>query len=70
MLLTGFKLSNKNSEAKFMIYNWGVVQSNKINCPAGVALGYRVIGLLHRDLYNSDEAVINLHKAISVAEKK
>ena len=42
MLLTGFKLSNKNSEAKFMIYNWGVVQSNKINCPAGVALGYRV----------------------------
>jgi len=52
-----------------MIYNWGVVQSNKINCPAGVALGYRVIGLLHRDLYNSDEAVINLHKAISVAEK-
>ena len=68
-MLTGFKMPNKNIEAKFHIYNWGVEQSQKINCPAGVALGYRIIGLLHRDLLNSDEAVINLHKAIAVAEK-
>ena len=68
-MLTGFKMPNKNIEAKFLIYNWGVEQSQKINCPAGVALGYRIIGLLHRDLLNSDEAVINLHKAIAVAEK-
>ncbi len=69
MVTTGMKLPNKEYDAKMLIYQWVIQQSEKINYPKGTVWGYRSIAILHRDLFNSEEAIANMLKSIEIAER-
>jgi hypothetical protein len=68
MLVSGQKMANNNYEAKLLIYNWAIHQSEKNNYISGIVIGYRLIGLLHLNTYNNTEATENMLKAIQIAE--
>jgi tetratricopeptide (TPR) repeat protein len=68
-LKTMFRMTSENAEAKFLIGNWAMSESEKINFYEGVAKTNYNLGVTEMDLYNSPAAITYLSRAVEQSEK-
>lgn len=62
-------MTNENAEAKFIIGNWAMAESEKTGFYEGVAKANYSLGVTEMDLYNSPAAIAHLSKSIELCEK-
>lgn len=68
-LRTMFRMTNENAEAKFIIGNWGLRESQNLGFHEGTVKANYNLGVAEMDLYNFPQAIEYLTKAIELAEK-
>jgi tetratricopeptide (TPR) repeat protein len=68
-LRTMFRMTNENAEAKFIIGNWGLRESQNLSFHEGVIKANYNLGVAEMDLYNFPQAIEHLTKAIELSEK-